>query len=162
MDSLAKRGRKIKDMFREGKHKPGKPRPDSPRESADSPRSFLRPESGIKARSYDGGRSGSKTPDQRACSRAVSPLPGPTPGSWGGDRREAEASADGKGVNQGDLRPDLDVHVTVGSGPGQGAKQVQPSPLPPPRQLSGTRMFPFISVVVSDHFPRRHGRLCHF
>lgn len=89
-------------------------------------------------RGYDCGLSGSNTPDQRARSRAVSPYPGSPPGSGGGDRREAEASADGKKVNQGSLRPDLNFGTAVGSSSNREAGQVQPSPLPPARQLSGT------------------------
>ena len=139
VDSLTRQGKRIKDRLRGEKHKPGKPGANTPGESVDSSGSSLRPESSIVERDRDKGCGGSNAPEQQVRSKDESPHPGTTLGSGGDDRRETEASPDGKKASRSDLRPDANVDATVGSEPSQEVEQVHPSPpLPSAGQLGST------------------------
>jgi len=128
LDSLSKKGRKLKDRLRGKKHKPHRTGTETPGESARSSGSLLRPESRLVAGSRDGEGNRTSTDARQDSSRGRSPQPEPMPASGGeGARQRGEVDVDEKEVSQSHSRPDQDIEVVVDSGASQGVEQVYPS-----------------------------------
>ena len=129
LDSLSKKGKKLKDRLRGKKHKPDRTGANTPGEIAGSSGSLLRPEPRIVAGGHDGEESRTSTDVQQDRSRGPSPQPEPTPAGGGDDaQQKGEADVDEKEVSQSHSRLDPDVEAVVDSGASQEVERVYPSP----------------------------------
>jgi len=142
-DSFSRLKKDLKHRLKGRKNKPDMAGTNTAGESVDSSGSLLRPDSRVVAGGHDGEGSGTNAAEQQARSRDRYPQPaepGPTGGS-DDDRQRREADVDGKEVNQGHSRPDLDVET--GAVGGEEPDQTYPSPpipsIPPTRKPDGMR-----------------------
>jgi len=142
LDSLSKKGRKLKDRLRGKKHKPDRTGANTPGGIAGSSGSLLRPEPRIVAGGHDEEGNRTSTDVQRDLSRDQSTQPEPMPAGGDDDTRQrGEADVDEKEVSQNHSRPGLDVGVVVGSGASREVERVHPSPST--EEPDSTRTFSF-------------------
>jgi len=157
LDSLSKKGRKVKHLFRGKKDKLDRTGAGTSGETAGSSGSLLRPEPRITASDHDGEGNRTSSDVQRDRLRDQSPQPGPMSAGEGDDnlqRREAEV--DGKEVSQSHSRPDQDIEVVVDSGASREAERIHPSPST--GEPDSTRTFSF-QLLSSDRSLRQRGHL---
>ena len=166
LDSLSRKGRKLKDRLRGKKHKPDRTGTNVTGESAGSPGSFLRPEPHVVAggRDREGNRTSADVQQDR--SRDQSPHPEPMPaGGSNDDQQRRKADIDENEASQGYSHLDPDVEVAVGGGPSREVERVHPSPFT--GEPDSTWSFSFSCCVsyfpshdadtsaVLDHVPER-------
>jgi len=117
LDSLSRRGKKLKDRLRGKKHKPDSTGASPARESARSSGSLPRSEPHVIAGGRDGEGNRASTDIQQDRSRGQSPQPEPVPASGGDeDRQRREADVDKKKFSQRHSHLDPDVEAGVGVG----------------------------------------------
>ena len=130
LDSVTRKGRKVKQRLRGKKGKQDKTGADTAGESIDSSSSLLQPVPHIAGADHDGEGSRSSTDTRQVHSRDRSPQPESVPvGGSDGDGEGEEVDVGEKVVSQGHPSPEPNVETVVGSGP--GPTEVGPH-LPPP------------------------------
>ena len=119
LDSVTRKGRKVKERLRGKKGKRDKTGVDTAEESISPSSSLLRPIPHISAGGHDGEGSRTSTDTQQVHSRGRSPQPESIPVRGREDNREGrQADADEKEVIQGPSCPEPTVETMVGGGPG--------------------------------------------
>ena len=114
LDSVTRKGRKVKERLRGKKDKRDKTGANTAQESS----SVLRPVPHIAVGGHDGERSGTNTDTRQVRSRGGSPQPGSVPARGRQDDRDGrEDDDDEKEVSQGHSRPEPNVETVVGGGP---------------------------------------------
>ena len=133
LDSVTRKGRKVKERLRGKKDKRDKTGANTAEESIDSSSSLLRPVPHIAAGGHDeeGGRTSTDT--RQVHPRGRSPRLESVPvGGREDDREGREASADEKEVDQGHSCPEQNLEIVVGGGPGLASvRPLSPSPPTP-------------------------------
>ena len=115
LDSVTRKGRKLKERLRGKKDKRDKSGVNTAEESIDSSSSFLRP---IATGGHDGKGSGTSTDARQVHSGDRSPQPESVPAEGReDDGEEREADADEKEASQGHSCPEPNVETVVGGGP---------------------------------------------
>ena len=131
LDSVTKKGRKVKERLRGEKGKRDKSGVNTAEESIGPSSSLLRPAPHITAGGHDGEGSRTSTGTRQVHSRGRSLQPEPVSVRGREDNGEGrEADADEKEVSQGPSRPEPNVETVVGGGPGStevGAFSSSPS-----------------------------------
>ena len=119
LDSVTRKGRKVKERLRGKKDKRDKTGANIAEESIGSSSSVLRPAPHITAGGHDGEGSRTSTDTRPVRSRGRSPQPVSMSVRGREDHREVrEADADEKEVSQGPSCPEPNVETVVGGGPG--------------------------------------------
>ena len=128
LDSLSKKGKKLKHRLRGKKHKPDRTGADTPGEGAGSSGSFLRPEPHVVVGGSDGEGYRTSTDVQQDSLRDRSPQLEPVPaGGSDVDRQRREAEVDEKEVSKRHSRLDPDVKVVLDSEASREVERVHPS-----------------------------------
>jgi hypothetical protein len=138
LDSVTRKGRKVKERLRGKKDKRDKTGVNTAEESIGPSSSLLRTVPHIAAGGHDGEGSRTTTDTHQVHSRGRSPQSESVPvGGREDDREGREPDADEKEVGQGHSCPEPNVETVVGGGPGlTSAGPLSPSPSTP-IQLDG-------------------------
>ena len=129
LDSLSKKGMKLKHRLRGKKHKPNRTGANAAGESAGSSTSFLRLEPHVVTGDRDGEGNRTSTNVQQDCSKDRSPHPDPVPaGGSDSNLQGREIDIDEKEVIQKHLCLDPNVKAVVDSGAGPEVGRVYLSP----------------------------------
>jgi hypothetical protein len=119
LDSVTRKGRKVKERLRGKKDKRDKTGANTAEESIDSSGSLLRPVPHTATGGHDGEGSRTSIDTRQVHSRGRYPQLEPVPVEGReNDREGREASADGKEVGQGHSCPEPNVEIVVGGEPG--------------------------------------------
>ena len=116
LDSVTRKGRKVKERLRGKKDQRDKTGVSTTEESIDSPSSLLRPVPHIAAGGHDEGGSRTSTDTRQVHSRGRSPQR-ESVSVREDDREGKEADADEKEVGLGPSCPEPNVETVVGGGP---------------------------------------------
>ena len=150
LDSVSRKGRKVKERLRGKKGKRDKTEANTAEESIESSSSFLRPVSHIAAGGHGGEGTRASTDTRRVHSRARSPQPEPVPvGGKDDDGKGKEVDTSKKEVDQGSS-----VETAVGGRPGLAeAKPLSPSPSTPiphsgEPESTWTCLFHLLNLIV--------------
>ena len=156
LDSLTKKGRKLKKRLRGKKNKPDKTGANTTEENINSSSLLLQPVPHIATGSHDGAGSGISTDERQIRSRDGSPQPE----SVSVGRREADV--DEKEMSKGHSRPNADADVVEGSEPGREAEHVHSSIKPFDPAHRGARKYgnAFIFDAASDYSLGKHRHRC--
>ena len=155
LDSVTRKGKKVKERLRGKKGKRDKAGANTAEEAIDSSSSLLRPVPQMAAGVHDGEGSRASTNTRQVDSRGRSPQPEAVPVRGSGDIGEGEEVDVGeKKVVQGHSYLEPDVETAVGDGP--GPTEVGPLvPSPPTPILHGgkpestwTRLFHLLHLIA--------------
>ena len=155
LDSVTRKGRKVKERLRGKKGKQDKTGANTAEESIDSSSSFLRPVPHIAAGGHDGEGSRASTDTRQVHSRDRSPQPEPVQvGGRDDNGKGKEVDAGKKEVGQGHSRQGPNVESAVGGRPDLAeTKPLSPSPSTPIRQggkpeSTWTLLFRLLNLIV--------------
>ena len=128
LDSVTRKGRKVKDRLRGKKGKMDKTRANTA-ESIGSPSSLLQPVSHITAGGHDGEESRVSADTRQVHSRGRSPQPESMTVRGRGNEEGRESVVDEKRASQGHSCPEPNAETVVGGGAGPvGVGPLSPSP----------------------------------
>ena len=155
LDSVTRKGRKVKDRLRGKKGRKDKTGADTAEESIDSSSSFLRPVPHIAASGHDGKGSRASTDTRQDHSRGRSPQPEPVPtGGKDGNGEGKEADVGKKVAIQGHspLEPNVETMVVSGPSPTEVGPLV-PSPSTPilhggKSESTWARLFHLVYLII--------------